>query len=302
MKNSKIFVYAFSFDYVEGNHEASFSTPIQKHIPFAYAFFIDCYFDNKLNEFYWYVMENESENILKMFVEQLMEKIKIFYENHIHNPQFTELSISKQEREFIIKSQINQPCVICNAPLDKNNYEDIVIDHCHLTNKINGLAHNTCNLQYKLKNEVNVFFHNLSRYDIHLFLNELYNYEDCSKLHIISKTSETYLSLHKTITLSDGSTIVVNFKDSLRFLSESLEALANNLLASEFVNTKDERWKLFTNKTVDENMLRKRLLPYNFIQNLESLNFPGLPPYISDYTNNSELVKQIFYKIQVIFK
>lgn len=265
------------FDFVKNNPESSFSVPIQKHIPFAYSFLFDCYFDNQLNEFYCHVMKEKNENVAKTFVEDIMGKIKQFYEKYILNPKYTELKVSKKERKSVFKKNINFPCVICGGPLGYDT-KQIVIDHCHFTNNINGLAHNFCNLQYKIKKEVNVFFHNHARYDIHLYIEELCKYENNSKLNIIAKTSETYLTLSKTITLSNGSQIQVNFKDSLSFLSESLESLADNLLECEFINTKDKRWNLFPNENIDENMLRKGLLPYNFIQNLESLDFPGLPP------------------------
>jgi len=46
--------------------------------------------------------------------------------------------------------------------------EDKVRDHCHLTGKFRGAAHNECNLQYRVPRFIPVFFHNVSRYDAHL--------------------------------------------------------------------------------------------------------------------------------------
>jgi len=47
-------------------------------------------------------------------------------------------------------------------------------DHCHLTGKYRGAAHNICNLHYKVPNFIPVVFHNLSGYDSHLFIKKNY--------------------------------------------------------------------------------------------------------------------------------
>ena len=51
--------------------------------------------------------------------------------------------------------------------------EDKIRDHCHLTGKFRGAAHNECNLRYRVPRIISVFFHNLSRYDSHLFIKKL---------------------------------------------------------------------------------------------------------------------------------
>jgi len=48
-----------------------------------------------------------------------------------------------------------------------------VRDHCHLSGKFRGAAHNKCNLNYKLPKFYPVVFHNLSGYDSHLFIKKL---------------------------------------------------------------------------------------------------------------------------------
>ena len=51
-------------------------------------------------------------------------------------------------------------CHICN--------EDEERDHCHLSDKFSGAAHEGCNLKYKVPTFYPVVFHNLSGYDSHL--------------------------------------------------------------------------------------------------------------------------------------
>ena len=48
-----------------------------------------------------------------------------------------------------------------------------VRDHCHVTGKYRGSAHNACNLKLKIsadKLQIPVFFHNLKGYDSHFII------------------------------------------------------------------------------------------------------------------------------------
>ena len=62
-------------------------------------------------------------------------------------------------------------CHICNEDLGK----DRVRDHCHRSGKFRGAAHEVCNLKYQIPKFFPVVFHNLSGYDIHLFIKTLGN-------------------------------------------------------------------------------------------------------------------------------
>ena len=65
-------------------------------------------------------------------------------------------------------------CHICNEELGK----DKVCDHCHLSLKFRGAAHDICNVKYKVPNFFLVVFHNLSGYNSHLFIKTLGNSEE----------------------------------------------------------------------------------------------------------------------------
>ena len=58
-------------------------------------------------------------------------------------------------------------CHICNEELGN----DKVRNHCHLTGKFRGAAHEVCNLKYKVPKFFPVVFHNLSGYDSNLLKN-----------------------------------------------------------------------------------------------------------------------------------
>ena len=64
-------------------------------------------------------------------------------------------------------------CHICNEEFG----EDRVRDHCHLSGKFRGAAHEVCNLKYKIPTLFSVIFHNFSGYDSHIFIKSLGNSE-----------------------------------------------------------------------------------------------------------------------------
>ena len=54
-------------------------------------------------------------------------------------------------------------CSICGDELGV----DVVLDHCHVTGKYKGAVHSSCNLNYRQRERIPVFFHNLKGYDAH---------------------------------------------------------------------------------------------------------------------------------------
>ena len=87
-------------------------------------------------------------------------------------------------------------CHICNEELG----EDRVRDHCHLSRKFRGAAHEICNFQdsnYKVPMFFPVVFHNLSGYDSHLFFKTLGNSE--GDISCIPNNEENYISFTKQV-------------------------------------------------------------------------------------------------------
>ncbi|GBM60233.1 hypothetical protein AVEN_273538-1 [Araneus ventricosus] len=116
-------------------------------------------------------------------------------------------------------------CYICENEIIKDSPNDEnkkVIDHCHLTGKYRGPAHNICNLKYKIPNFIPVKIHNLTGYDSHLFIKQLG--VDASKIDAIPNTEEKYISFSKKI-----GGLKLRFIDSFKFMSSSLDNLSKNL-------------------------------------------------------------------------
>ena len=61
-------------------------------------------------------------------------------------------------------------CWICENDFSDN--DQVVLDHCHYTNKFLGWAHNECNVNRKSTNYISVVAHNLSNYGLH-FINKV---------------------------------------------------------------------------------------------------------------------------------
>ena len=76
---------------------------------------------------------------------------------------------------------------------DKFNYK--VRDHCHYTGLYQGPAHRICSLKYKMLRYIPIVFHNLSGYDVHLFIRELGKKFDSGSIGVIAENKEKYISL-----------------------------------------------------------------------------------------------------------
>ena len=161
-----------------------------------------------------------------------------------------------QEDEEDFKN--NSICRFCEREI----ISDKVRDHCHLTGKYKGPAHNTCNINVRQKdsNFIPFAFHNFSNYDCHMFFKKLVDLKkDKVKFKIIPKTNE------ENITVKYG---CIRFIDSYRFLSESLDKFLKNIDEDDFEILKKEfpdKWQ-YLNK--------KLAYPYQYFTNIDDYKKP----------------------------
>ena len=110
--------------------------------------------------------------------------------------------------------------------------------HCHHKGSYRGPAHNICNLAYKIPHYVPIVFHNLSRYYAYLFIRELGNKFDTSKIGVIAENKK-YISFTTDVVADmyeDASgevkekKIQLRFIDCIRFMASSLDSLMSNLV------------------------------------------------------------------------
>ena len=106
-------------------------------------------------------------------------------------------------------------------------------DHCHLTGKYRGPAHNNCktNVTKDHSTFIPFMFHKFSNYDCHLFYKNLVDKKkDKVKLKIIPKTNEENISV-----TYDSFRLI----DSDQFLSISLNSLVNTIVDNSPKTLKD---------------------------------------------------------------
>ena len=154
----------------------------------------------------------------------------------------------------------------CGEPLLREKFRDAVRDHCHITGKYRGAAHNVCNLKLRINPKttiIPVVFHNLRGYDAHHIMQEIGNIN--SNIKCIPNNMEKYISF------SLGN---LRFIDSFQFLLSSLDSLVASNKPEDFEIMKqfeedDERRAL---------ILRKGVYPYEYMVTFERFNEASLPP------------------------
>ena len=205
----------------------SYTKKYQKHEPVSFDYYIKSFNESvykSTNRIY--IKENpEDPDPVDVFINWLEEDVKIIAE--LGNEKM--IITAEEEEQF--KQASN--CWICGKLL---NIQDRVRDHCHFTGRYRGAAHNICNLKYNKPNNISVFFHNLKGYDSHLFIKKLG--VTAGAIDCIPDNEENYISFSKTIKTGEyknknGETkdkfFKIVFKDSMKFLLSSVEALVNNL-------------------------------------------------------------------------
>ena len=156
-------------------------------------------------------------------------------------------------------------CWLCEKEFELKDVKEnpVVKDHCHLTGKFRGLAHNSCNLNTRKAHTslVPILFHNFSGYDCHLIFEKLVTMATKKNIKInendiIAKSSESY------ITVKRGR---LRFLDSYRFLDASLDKLTTTLESFQ---------SLDANGMEDDLSKRKLACPYEKGKSIESFYKP----------------------------
>ena len=173
------------------------------------------------------------------------------------NEYFNKNLIMTEEENLFQKSN---DCWICKKFISSD--EDKVRDHCHVTGKFRGTAHESCNLNFQLTNKVPVIFHNLRSYDSHFIFNELDKFD--VKIKVIPNGLEKYMAFFFNKNLV--------FIDSMQFMSSSLDKLVKNLSDKDFKYLIEEFG--FENL---ELLKQKGVYPYEYMNSFERFNEKKLP-------------------------
>ena len=264
--------------------ERSYTEKYQRHTACSFGYKMVCHYDNRYSGD---VVIYRGEDCIQKFMKCMFEEVKncqsIIRDNFNKPLKMT----NKDEKSFKMATH----CHICEK---KYRVDDVPVrDHCHITGKYRGSAHQTCNLKLKISAEkikIPVVFHNLKGYDSHFIMNELGELikkgedipdnvyimnkegkmvkdESVSRISVsvIAQNAEKYMAFYIGKHLS--------FIDSFAFMSSSLDKLAGNLEDRDFIYTKD----YFTDPVQFNLMKRKGVYPYDYMDSFSKFNDTELP-------------------------
>lgn len=180
-----------------------------------------------------------------------------------------------------------------------------------------GAAHNQCNLKYQELKILPVVFHNFD-YDQNFILSTLAQ-KFKGEIKILPKNSERYLSITKVIPkcelestndndVDDNSktnyreNLKLRFIDSYRFLPASLAKIVETIPKENLKITKSE-WK-HLNEEQYECIIRKGVMCYQYLSNIEKLNEKQLPSIEAFYNrlNDSNISDEEYEFAQQVFR
>ena len=272
------------------NNEKSYTEAYQKHTDCGYGYKVVCCYDDKYSK---PVQIHRGENAVHKFMENMLEEVnwcKSKMKKHFNKP----LKMT-MENEIDFKKAIK--CHICDQQYTDKDIR--VRDHCHITGKFRGSAHQDCNLKLRIKPDnikIPVIFHNLRGYDSHFIMQQIgeiakkHTYknkrgEECHmNINCIPNNMEKYLAFLL------GNHLV--FLDSFQFMSSSLDNLIKNLPDEAFKYTKQEFKKEQFNL-----VKQKGIYPYDHMDSFDRFNETKLPVQQDFYSIlNNEHISDEQYK------
>ena len=143
-------------------------------------------------------------------------------------------------------------------------------DHCHITGRYRGSAHQSCNLNYQLNDKIPVIFHNIIVRELGGIIQDYTWVDEQGNAHhmnigVIPNNMEKYMAF----TLCGHLVFIDSFQFMRRGLDKLVESLDKRLLkytSREFVG---EKFRLMTRKGVDSydymdsfNKFEERALPH----------------------------------------
>ncbi len=212
--------------------------------------------------------------------ELFLKRLEKFNKPQLNKDEL--LKFEKAERCHFCKKAFTE--TIIKVRDVQSSHDRKVRDHCHVTGKFRGAAHQTCNLKVRTSLKIPIFFHNGSGYDFKHFIRKLYKID--KNIKIISQTEEKYISIRFGI---EGTNIQFEFKDSLKFLLKSIDKSAKVLYDKDKAGIENFKnlTSHFTDLPIDilELLVQKGVFPYSYLDSFDKLESTEYPNYESFYDN-----------------
>ena len=209
----------------EGNK--SYTQAYQKHEPSGFGYKVVCHYDQKYSK---PTVIYRGENVIEKFIQHLFREVKDCQKIITERAKKRLVMTASDEKDF----RNAKKCWICQKRYKAD--ENPVRDHCHITGKYRGSAHNTCNLKLQISTErikIPVVFQNLKGYDSHFIIEKLGDIMEEKPLDVkaIATNTEKYTAIYLDKHLA--------FIDSYQFMASPLANLAKNLPADKYIYTSE---------------------------------------------------------------
>ena len=252
------------------NNDKSYTEAYQKHTDCGYGYKVVCCHDDKYSK---PVQIYRGENAVYKFMEKMLGEVT--YCKNIMKKEFNKPLKMTDDDELSFK--LEQKCHICEEIYKDKDVR--VRDHCYITGKYRGSAHQDCNLKLRLNPEeikIPVIFHNLRGYDSHFIMQQIgeiakkHTYKSKKgedkqmNINVIPNNMEKYMAFMLGNHLT--------FLDSFQFMSSSLDKLVSNLPRESLKYTSKE----FKDEKLDL-MVRKGTYPYDYMDSFDRFNEQTLP-------------------------
>ena len=214
-----------------------------------------------------------SENAVYKFMEMMLEEVE--YCKGVIKKRFNKPLVMSENDELCFK--LMDKCHNCGV---KYTDKDVrVRDHCHITGKFRGSAHQECNLKLRIEPEnikIPVVFHNFRGYDSHFIMQQI---GEIAKKHAYKnkRGEEQHLDINAIPNNMKKYTAFMlgkhlKFIDSFQFMNSSLDKLVNNLPKEDLKYSSEE----FTGKELCL-MSQKGVYPSDYMDRFEKFNQTELP-------------------------
>ena len=148
-------------------NKRSYTEAYQTHEDCGYGYKVVCCYDDKYSKD---ICIYRGENAVYKFMEKMLEEVK--YCKAVIKKHFNKPLVMTEDDEQRFKTRDGSH--ICG---EKYTDKDVrVRDHCHITGKFRGSAHQECNLKLRIKPEdikIPVILHNLRGYDNHFIIQQI---------------------------------------------------------------------------------------------------------------------------------
>ena len=275
----------------------SYTEAYQTHEDCGYGYKVVCCYRERYSK---PIQMYRGENAVYKFMEKMLEKVE--YCKAVVKKRFNKPLIMTEDDEQRFRTM--DGCHICG---EKYTDKDVCVrDHCHITGKFRGSAHQKCNLKSRIKPEdikVPVIFHNLRGYDSHFIMHKIgeiakkhaYTNKKGEKQDLNINAIPNNMEKYMAFMLGNHLTFI----DSFQFISSSLDKLVSNLPKEAFKYTSEE----FTGKELSL-ISQKGVYPYDHMDSFEKFDQMELPTKDQFYSilNDQHITNDEYNHVKKVWK